>query len=145
MPETLHVLNLIECFKDTGFHVAVVTDEYGIITGLVTLHDILEAIVGAVRETGEPVEEPVVMREDGSWLIDGMARIDSIKKILSLDTLPGEGEGNYDTVAGLVMYVLQRVPSEGDHFEEGGFRFEVVDMDGNRVDKVIVSGVGRSE
>ena len=74
-----------------------------------------------------------------------MARIDAVKKILPLEKMPGEGEGNYDTVAGLVMYVLQRVPAEGDHFVEGGFRFEVVDMDGNRVDKVIVSVGGDGE
>ena len=143
VPETLHVLQLIECFREAGFHIALATDEYGDISGLVTLHDILEAIVGAVREPGQQVKEPFVLREDGSWLIDGMARIDAVKKILPLDKLPGEEGGNYDTVAGLVMYVLQRVPAEGDHFVEGGFRFEVVDMDGNRVDKVIVSGVGR--
>ncbi|MBN1432818.1 MAG: hypothetical protein JW931_08610, partial [Methanomicrobiaceae archaeon] len=98
------------------------------------------AIVGHIREAGETVNPPVVRREDGSWLIDGMTRVDSVKKIISpFITFPGEGEGNYDTVAGLVMYILQRVPSEGDYFEEGGFRFEVVDMDGNRVDRVLVT------
>jgi len=140
VPETLRVPNLIRSFRESGLHIALVNDEYGSIQGIVTLHDIIEAIVGHIREEGETVNPPVIRREDGSWLVDGMSRVDSVKKIISpFITFPGEGEGNYDTVAGLVMYVLQRVPVEGDLFIEGGFRFEVVDMDGNRVDKVLVT------
>lgn len=139
VPETLRVLKLIESFKEAGLHIALVNDEYGSIQGIVTLHDILEVIVGQVRESGEKISKPVILRDDGSWLVDGRTRVDSIKKILSFDgELFGEGEGNYDTVAGLVMYELQRVPLEGDLFEDGGFRFEVMDMDGNRVDKVLI-------
>ncbi len=140
VPETLRVPNLIRYFRESGLHIALVNDEYGSIQGIVTLHDIIEAIVGHIREAGETVNPPVVRREDGSWLIDGMTRVDSVKKMISpFITFPGEGGGNYDTVAGLVMYILQRVPVEGDLFTESGFRFEVVDMDGNRVDKVLVT------
>ncbi|WOF16441.1 HlyC/CorC family transporter [Methanoplanus sp. FWC-SCC4] len=142
VPETLRVPKLIESFKESGLHIALVNDEYGSIQGIVTLHDILEAIVGHFRESGEVVNMPVVLREDGSWLIDGMAHIVTVKKMLSLNAvLTGEGEGNYDTIAGMVMYILQRIPVEGDHFDEGGFRFEVVDMDGNRVDKVLAAEI----
>ncbi|MBN2734271.1 MAG: HlyC/CorC family transporter [Methanomicrobiaceae archaeon] len=145
VPETLQVPKLIESFKKSGLHIALVNDEYGSIQGIVTLHDILEAIVGHVREEGEAMNKPVVLREDGSWLIDGMTRVETLKKAMSLNCLlPGEGEGNYDTIAGLVMYVLQRVPLEGDYFEDGGLRFEVVDMDGNRIDKIIVSGISET-
>ena len=138
VPETISVLKLLESFKETGVHSALVTDEYGSIQGLVTLHDILEAIVGDVRTAGEPVETPIVVREDGSWLIDGSTPVEDIKEILSVGTFPGEEEGQYHTIAGLIMYILNRIPRTGDHIELGEKRYEVVDMDGNRVDKVMV-------
>ena len=138
VPETISVLKLLESFKESGVHSALVTDEYGSVQGLVTLHDILEAIVGDVRTAGEPVETPVVVREDGSWLIDGSTPVEDLKDILSVEAFPVEEEGEYRTIAGLIMYVLDRIPVTGDHFESGGLRYEVVDMDGNRVDKVMV-------
>lgn len=141
VPETLPVLKLLESFRESGVHIALVTDEYGSIQGLITLHDILEAIVGDVRSPGEPVETPVVVREDGSWLIDGSTPVEDIKDILSLQSLPGEDEGHYRTLAGLIMYILNRIPTAGDYFKLGGLRYEVVDMDGKRVDKVLVMRV----
>jgi putative hemolysin len=138
VPETISVLKLLESFKESGVHRALVTDEYGSVQGLVTLHDILEAIVGDVRTAGEPVETPVVVREDGSWLIDGSTPVDDIKEILSVDAFSGEEEGQYQTIAGFIMYVLNRIPKTGDHIDLGDKRYEVVDMDGNRVDKVMV-------
>lgn len=141
VPEAISVLKLLELFKELGVHIALITDEYGSIQGIITLHDILEAIVGDVRSLGEPVETPVVVREDGSWLIDGDMPIEKLKDILSVDTFPEEEEGYYRTIAGFIMYVLQRIPITGDHIEFKGLRYEVVDMDGNRIDKVMVEKI----
>jgi len=140
-PQALPVLKLLESFKGTGVHIALVTDEYGSIHGVITLHDILEAIVGDVRTLGEPVDTPVVVREDGSWLINGDTPVEDIKKILSVDSFPGEEQGHYRTIAGLILLILERIPKTGDHLEVGGLRYEVVDMDGNRIDKVLVMRV----
>jgi putative hemolysin len=138
-PEAISVLKLLELFKGTGLHIALVTDEYGGIQGVISLHDILESIVGNVHTLGEPVDIPIVVREDGSWLINGDTPIEDIKKILSVDTFPEEDQGHYRTIAGLILFVLQRIPKTGNHIEVGGLRYEVVDMDGNRIDKVLVT------
>jgi putative hemolysin len=140
-PEAISVLKLLELFKGTGLHIALVTDEYGSIQGIISLHDILEAIVGNVHTLGEPVDIPVVVREDGSWLINGDTPIEDIRKILSVDTFPEESQGHYRTIAGLILFVMQRIPKTGNHIEVGGLRYEVVDMDGNRIDKVLVTRV----
>ena len=142
-PEAISVLKLLELFKGTGLHIALVTDEYGGIQGVISLHDILEAIVGNVHTLGEPVDIPIVVREDGSWLINGDTPIEDIKKILSVDTFPEEEQGHYRTIAGLILFVLQRIPKTGNHVQIGGLRYEVVDMDGNRIDKVLVTRVPR--
>jgi len=141
IPEAITVLKLLESFKETGVHVALITDEYGSIQGIITLHDILEAIVGDVHTLGEPVETQVMAREDGSWLIDGDTSIEKLKEVLSVDSFPGEKEGYYRTIAGLIMFILQKIPKTGDHIELRGLRYEVVDMDGNRIDKVMVTQV----
>ncbi|WP_410509694.1 hemolysin family protein [Methanosarcina hadiensis] len=138
-PEAISVLKLLESFKETGVHIALVTDEYGSIQGIVTLHDILEAIVGDVRSIGEPAEAQITVLENGSWLIDGDMPVEKLKDVLSVDYFPGEEQGYYRTIAGLVMFILQRIPKTGDHFELMGLKYEVVDMDGNRIDKVMVS------
>lgn len=143
VPEALPILKLLESFKASGVHIALVTDEYGSIQGVITLHDILEAIVGNVRTLGEPVDTPVVVREDGSWLINGDTPVEDIKKILSVDSFPGEDQGNYRTIAGLILFILERIPKTGDHLIAGGLRYEIVDMDGNRIDKVLVTRVPR--
>lgn len=141
VPEAISVLKLLELFKELGVHIALITDEYGGVQGIITLHDILEAIVGDVRSLGEPMETPIVVREDGSWLIDGDTPIEKLKEILSVDSFPEEEEGYYRTIAGLIMYVLQRIPKTGEHIEFKGLRYEVVDMDGNRLDKVLVEKI----
>jgi len=145
VPEAISVLKLLELFKELGVHIALITDEYGSIQGIITLHDILEAIMGDVRTIGEPLETPVVVREDGSWLIDGDTSIEKIKDILSVDFFPEEEEGYYRTIAGLIMYVLQRIPKTGDYIELKELRYEVVDMDGNRIDKVLVEKLPKPE
>ena len=137
-PESITVLKLLESFKETGLHSALVTDEYGSIQGIISLHDILEAIVGDVRTLGEPVDTPVVVREDGSWLINGDTPVEDLRKFLIVDSFPEEEQGHYRTIAGLIMFHMGRIPQTGAFFETGGLRYEVVDMDGNRIDKVLV-------
>jgi putative hemolysin len=141
VPESASVLRLLELFKGTGVHIALITDEYGIIQGVITLYDILEAIVGEIRSLGEPVETEISVREDGSWLIDGNTPIEKIKDVLSVDSFPGESLGYYRTIAGLIIFILQRIPETGDHIILGKLRYEVVDMDGNRIDKILVTPV----
>jgi len=137
VPENTSIMKLLETFRESGLPMALVTDEYGSIRGLVTLHDILESIVGGVRNLYRPEPPSIVVREDGSWLIDGDVVLEDLEEIIPVDDLPGKG--SYQTLAGFLMYALQRIPATGDHTEAEQFRFEVVDMDGNRVDKVLVS------
>jgi len=119
--------------------VTLVLDERGHIEGLITLTDVLEALVGEVPDADEDAEEPIVRREDGSWLVDGLLAADELKERLGLRELPREEEADYQTVGGMVMDILGRVPSIGDRFEWEEYSFEVVDMDGRRVDKVLVA------
>ena len=139
IPESAEALQALAQFKETGEHYAMVTDEFGSIAGVITSTDILEAIVGDLPAKGEPGEPEVTLREDGTWLMGGALSIDEMKDKLELDRLPEEEEGSFQTVGGFVMIRLGEVPRVGDHFEWGGFRFEVMDMDGRRVDKVLVT------
>jgi putative hemolysin len=138
IPETVSALKALELLKKKGAHLALVTDEYGGIQGMVTHHDVLEAIVGFIPTAGAPAEPRAVQRDDGSWLIDGLMDIDELKEIFDLKRLPGEERGSYHTVGGFIMSQTSNIPSVGQHFEWGTLRFEVVDMDGRRVDKVLV-------
>lgn len=137
VPESMRALEVLELFKQSATHIALVIDEYGGVQGLVTPSDILEAIVGDLPEPGEQVDPLAVQREDGSWLLDGMLSIDDFKELFHLGRLPDEDQGVYQTLAGFVIMQLGRIPAVSDHFEWGGLRIEVVDMDGNRVDKVL--------
>jgi putative hemolysin len=139
IPESTEALQLLEQFKQTGEHFALVTDEYGSVAGVISSTDILEAIVGDLPAAGEHAEPEVVMREDGTWLVGGTLNVDEMKDLLELESLPDEEEGSFQTMGGFVMSRLGEIPQTGDHFEWGGFRFEVVDMDGRRVDKVLVT------
>jgi putative hemolysin len=141
VPETASALKVLDLFKREGAHFALVTDEYGGIQGVVTDWDILEAIVGELPSRGEPNEPEVTIRDDGSWLVDGLLNIDRLEEILEMDTTPEEESGRYHTVSGFVMTRLGGIPAVGQHFEWKGFRFEVMDMDGRRVDKVLISRV----
>jgi putative hemolysin len=141
VPESMRAMRVLELFKQSRTHVALVVDEYGSVQGLVTPNDILEAIVGDLPEAGELIEPLAVQREDGSWLLDGMLPIDELKEILQLGPMPGEDQGVYQTLAGFVMMQLGRIPVVADYFEWGGLRFEVMDMDGNRIDKVLAMPV----
>lgn len=139
VPESTHALKVLELFKQSGIHISLVVDEYGSIQGLVTLNDILEEIVGEIPSIEEKTELLAVQREDGSWLLDGMLPATDLKEIFSIKKLPGEGI--YQTLGGFVLMQMGRIPSVGNHFEWGGLRFEVVDMDKNRVDRVLVMPV----
>jgi putative hemolysin len=139
VPESAEALHVLEQFKRSGEHFALVTDEFGSVAGVISSTNILEAIVGDLPAAGEPVEPEVVRRADGTLLLGGTLSIDEMKDLLELDNLPDEEESSFQTVGGFVMSWLGEIPQTGDHFEWGGFRFEVVDMDGRRVDKVLVT------
>lgn len=138
VPENTRGLKVLELFKQTGTHIALVVDEYGVVQGLVTLNDILVEIVGDVPQNDQPEEPQAVQREDGSWLLDGMLPIDEFFEIFELGELPTDHRGSYQTLGGLVITHLGKIPTATEYFDWQGMRFEVIDMDGNRVDKVIV-------
>lgn len=139
VPETLQAFHLLERFKAQGAQFALVVDEYGGTQGVVTLTDIFEALVGDIPTAGEQLEPRVIQREDGSWLVDGLVPLEDLKAILNVDELPGQADADYHTVGGLMMSQLGHIPVTGDQFEWEGRRFEVVDMDGHRVDKVLIA------
>ncbi len=139
VPESMKALNAVERLRAEKSPIALVVDEYGSVAGIVTFTDVLEAIVGDIPGLDDAGDEPeATQREDGSWLFDGQMSVHDLQMILELDDLPEE-EANYDTISGLFMALLGRIPGVGDHFEWENLRFEVVDMDGNRVDKVLVA------
>ncbi len=145
IPESAEALQALEQFKGTGEHFALVTDEYGTIAGVISPTDILEAIVGDLPPKGETAEREVIRRDDGTWLMAGTLSVEEMKDLLELDSLPEAEEGSYQTVGGFVMTRMGEVPHAGDRFESGGFRFEVMDMDGRRVDKVLVTPLPSAE
>jgi putative hemolysin len=133
VPETMFASKALEILKEKGTDILLVIDEFGGLQGLLTINDILEEIVGEME-----IDEPQAMqRQDGSWLLDGMLEIDEFKEIFDLRALPHEDE--YETLSGFVMMSLGRVPQTTDHFEWNSYNFEVIDMDGRRVDKVLVT------
>nr|WP_228055160.1 hemolysin family protein [Gloeocapsopsis crepidinum] len=138
VPESTRGLKILEMFKQTGTHIALVVDEYGVIQGLVTLNDILVEIVGDVPDD-EQEEPQAVQREDGSWLLDGMLSIDEFFELFAIKEVSTEHRGSYQTLGGFVITHLGRIPTASDYFEWQGLRIEVVDMDGNRVDKVLAA------
>jgi putative hemolysin len=136
IPESMPALKALELFKKSGKHMALVIDEYGGLQGLITIHDIMESVVGEISQIDSP---RAIKREDGSWLVDGMLPIDEFKNTLEIDNLPEEDTGMYQTVGGFVMASLHRIPAAGNRFTVDGFTYEVVDMDGLRVDKILVT------
>jgi len=138
VPESTRGLKVLELFKQTVTHIALVVDEYGVIQGLVTLNDIMSEIVGDVPAQPGQEEPQAVQREDGSWLVDGMLPVEEFFELFDVEELEMEARGNYQTLGGLVITNLGRIPTAAEHFEWQGMRIEVMDMDGNRVDKVLV-------
>lgn len=138
VPESQTVLQLVETFKQSGKHIAIVTDEFGSIVGLVTLNDVMEAIVGEFPSQGERAKPEARKRDDGSWLIDAMIDLETVEKALPGFKFGSNAYSEYQTLAGYVVKTLGHVPKEGETFEAQGYVFEVLDMDRHRVDKVLV-------
>ncbi|HLO88267.1 MAG TPA: hemolysin family protein [Nostocaceae cyanobacterium] len=138
VPESTRGLKVLELFKQTITHMALVVDEYGVIQGLVTLNDIMSEIVGDVPAGPGEDEPQAVQREDGSWLLDGMLPVEEFLELFNMEELDSEEKGSYQTLGGFVITHLGRIPAAADHFEWHGMRVEVMDMDGNRIDKVLV-------
>jgi putative hemolysin len=138
VPATTTVMRLLEQFRRTHLPLALVIDEHGGVSGLISFSDIVGAVVGDLPP--EPGEDPmVVSRGDGSWLVDGAYDLDGMRRLLDRDDFAQDARDFYHTLGGLAMLVLGRIPRAGDRFEKDGVQFEVVDMDGHRVDKVIVT------
>jgi putative hemolysin len=139
VPENALALKALETFKKTKQHAALAVDEYGVVLGLITIYDILEAIVGDIPTTDDKAEEPLaVQRKDGTWLLDGLLPLDRFKEIFAIESELPE-EGSYQTLGGFLLLHLGRIPLPTDIVEWEGLRFEVLDMDGNRVDKVLAT------
>ncbi len=139
VPETMPALKLLELFKQRGRSAALIVNEYGGLEGLVTHNDLLEGIAGDLALAGAEYEPKAVERDDGTYLVDGLLHIDKLKELLNVDLLPGEQAGRFQTVGGFVVHQLGQIPKTGEAFHWSGYRFEVVDMDWPRVDKVLVA------
>ena len=136
VPETLSGMELLEHLRAKSARMVFVVDEYGVVQGLVTPRDLLEAITGELQPSAS-IDAWAVVREDGSWLLDGMMPVSELKSRLDIKELPDQDKGRYNTLAGLLMSISGRLPALGESIECGPWRFEVVDLDGRRIDKVI--------
>lgn len=142
VPTTMHASKLIEEFKKSGKHIALVVDEFGSVQGLVTLKDLMVAIVGNLPEKEQRREPKAVLRPDGSWLVDALLDIEEVRKVLSIeDELPGEEEGNFTTLGGFLLDRFGHLPNEGENLVWDRHRFEIIDMDNQRIDKVLVTEI----
>jgi putative hemolysin len=139
MPEMMTALKALELFQNSGTHVALVVNEHGGTKGLIEFNDVIEAIVGELPAAGEKPEQQANQREDGSWLIDGGMPVFEFKELLGISRLPGEDVSAYTTLGGFILMQLGRIPLAGDRVEVAGWRYEVVDMDRNRIDKLLIS------
>jgi putative hemolysin len=138
VPESTRGLKVLELFKQSSNQIALVVDEYGVIQGLVTVNDILVELVGDLPSVEDADEPQAVQREDGSWLLDGMLPVEDFFEIFGIEDSSSEHKGSYHTMGGFVITNLGKIPTAAEHFEWNNLRVEVVDMDGNRVDKVLV-------
>ena len=141
LPESAPALAALEKFRDAKVPMALVVDEYGDIQGLVTPNDVMLTVLGRLGLTSEPEHPKAVQRDDGSWLLDGGLPTDDVKELLGLAQLPLEDEQEFRTAAGMVIAQFGRIPAVGEHFEWGEWSFEVVDLDGVRIDKILVSRI----
>lgn len=141
VPESMNAFKVFELFKKTGIHIALVVNEFGNIEGLLTMTDLLEAIVGDIPTIDEIEETEITKRDDGSWFVDGLVLVDDFKEFFHLRKFPEEKSGIFQTIGGFVMHKIGHIPKAGSSFELDGFRYEVVDMDGNRVDKILVKKI----
>lgn len=146
IPENTRAIQLLHQMQKQRSHMAIVVNEHGIFEGVATLEDLLEQIVGNIEdETDEATDPDIVEIGGGSWLVSGSVSIEHLKEAIKVDELPEEDEGHYDTLAGLVLSLMGRIPTTGDRIESGGFAYRVVDMDSLRIDKVEIQRLGRIE
>jgi putative hemolysin len=137
--EAQHIDDVLTMFRRQGAHMAIVVDEYGQVAGLVTIEDLLEELVGEIRDEYDQAEEhPFVQREDGSWLVDGMEAYDKVRDRVGLPSSAGDDRRDFTTLAGLIISRLDRLPRVGDAVTIGDYVLEVVDLDGRRIDKVLI-------
>jgi putative hemolysin len=139
VPRSMTAFQVLDHIKKSSSHIVLVVDEYGGIEGLLTHHDLLEAIAGDMPLGPTPAEPRAVQRKDGSWLLDGMLSVDEFKELFNIETLPGEKKDSFQTLGGFLFTQMGKVPSVSETFEWNGLRFEIVDMDGKRIDKVLVT------
>jgi putative hemolysin len=140
VPTAMPAGKLIEEFKKSGKHIALVVDEFGGLQGIVTLNDVMMAIVGNLPEREQRHDPKAVLRQDGTWLVDAMLDIDEAKKSIGIaEDLPGEDDNRYSTLGGFILHQLGHIPRESDKFQWDRFEFEVLDMDRQRIDKVLVT------
>lgn len=143
IPEMTTCLKAFEIFKASNIHMAVIVDEYGSTEGIITSADLLEAIIGILPSNYDDVEDILIReRDDGTWLIDGRTPIHEMQLTFGLDEL--STEAGYETIAGFLVQQLRKNPVEGDKFDQYGYRFEVIDMDGRRIDKILMMRLGQS-
>ncbi len=139
VPEKTTAIQVLEQFKKTGKHIALVVDEFGGIQGMVSLIDVLEAVVGDLPDQLHRAQPEARRRDDGSWLVDATLSLPETKELIAVRELPGEKTADFQTLGGFVITQLGRIPAAGDHFDWNGWRFEVMDMDRQRVDKVLIA------
>jgi putative hemolysin len=143
LPETASCLKALEAFKSSSINMAMIVDEYGSTEGIITTADILEAIVGVIPSNYDNSEHALIrQRDDGSYIVDGRTPIDEIHLQIGIDGI--EADGDFETIAGFLVQQLRKTPEEGDTAEAHGYRFEVIDMDGRRIDKILVSRAGET-
>jgi len=140
VPETLTGMELLDNFRASGGDVAFVVDEYGEVQGMVTFNDVIEAITGQLKPR-RAEDAWAIQRDDGTWLLDGLIPLPDLMDRLAIEALPEEESGKYHTLSGMVLLLLGRLPVTGDHVEWAGWKLEVVDMDGRRIDKVLAARV----
>ena len=139
IPESMQAMKVLEMIRLAGVHEALVIDEYGGLLGMITLYDVLAAIVGEMPGPGDENEPQIVKREDGSYLLDGLLSIDEFKELFEIDDLPDEDRVGYQTVGGFILSYLGNIPTTGLSFDWSDLHFEVLDMDGRRIDKIMVA------
>jgi putative hemolysin len=145
VPENTQAVHVLEMERESGVHEALVIDEYGGVQGFVTLFDVLETIIGDLPSLDKETEPQIIRRADGSYLLDGLLPIDIFKDLLEIDHLPEEEKVGYQTVGGFVINQFGSIPMAGQYFEWEGLRFDVMDMDSHRVDKVLVTRENKIE
>jgi putative hemolysin len=142
--ESTHALKLLEIFREEQQSLAMVVDEYGDVTGMVTVNDLMGAVVGRIQSGENQDNDPlVVARDDGSWLVDGGLPVEELRELLGVGTLPDEDEHDFHTAAGMLIAHFGRIPHVGEHFDWGGWRIEVADLDGPRIDKLLLQRIAQ--